>query len=293
MTNQTTDLYRYKHPSENWKYRLAITCALLILPLIIVVLFKGGIAAVIGLLGYFLGGSSIFRAVLNKNSIKLTERNFPEYFQIINKIKSQFNCKQNIEIFITDKKVPRLSYFPLFYNKCIILNEKLISGQYNEEETKWILNRSISGLVLRGIRFEVLEEILNKMEQLSVFNLLFYPYERTAQLSADQLALSSGDVPLKAAITALHKFMIGEEIGGKAHLVETLRQDKKSWGQLGAWLATCMSRQPHLSSRIENLLKFAARKMPDHFETYMSEFNEEDQRYIRYLVSISNPHKAD
>lgn len=158
-----------------------------------------------------------------------------------------------------------------FTRRYIMLNSETVADAEFRKEVDFLIGRFVGASAARHHRFMWFEIILSRLESLVIFNLLLMPYERAAQYSGDQMGLHFIDGDLKTAMSAMVKLMVGREVADQVNITAVLNQERDARGSFFVWFARALSRFPHTTSRMVNLLRYGQEAYPQQTSSFLSD----------------------
>jgi len=218
---------------------------------------------------------SIAKAKIISNSLKVSDKNFPEVQQLIRDTKIALDYARNIDIYIVQENSINSFLAHFFSTRFIILNSELVEDMLDDHkrlQLKWVIGRFIGALKIKQIRLNVLTDIFERTEGLFLLNIFILPYTRATQFSGDNIGLSvCGD--LKQAMIAFDKMLVGNDLSPRVRFEGIIDQGKEIKNSPFVLLARLFSPFPHTVNRYLNLLAFAKWRYPEQFYHYIQQFN--------------------
>ena len=159
---------------------------------------------------------SIFKAYLIGNSVRVSEDNFPDIYELTEEVKRKLGYDRRVDVYVSQGDLNALIYL-FFRTKFIVLQSELVAGMRGEDgraQLVWIVSRFIGALKVKHLRLNILRVIVLSIEKIKIFNLLMLPYERATQYSGDQIGLAVCQ-DMDSAITVLQKFLVGNQLSAE------------------------------------------------------------------------------
>ncbi len=263
------------HPREKSRFMLAVGIVIPITLIYILLAFglTYGLGFIIVPIIIFFAWMvvNLFRAYLLGSCAEITPDNFPEIHGMLEQIKLNLDYPKKVEAYVYQNGEVNAFLIRRFRTRIILLPHELLTGMLKEEgksELIWILSRAVGHLKAKHLRLWWLNLIIESLEKLQILNLFLYPWERATQYSGDRIGLAVC-FDLKAAIRAINKLMLGNEISSKTTLLGALNQRKKLSGTFFGWLAECLSTHPHLTNRIASLINWSKEYDPSLYKQFM------------------------
>lgn len=287
---RVSELKQYLHPSEESRFAIALIVCVpaAFIGLILTLVSFGLILIYIGLITFGVWFSlEIVKASLIANSVKVSQNNFPEVYEILLEVKHTLSYKKDIDVYIIQEGTVNALLAKFFQTKFIILNSELVKGMIeggNLVQMKWILARFIGALQVKHFRLTLLRIIIEGLEKVKIFNLFILPYERATQYSGDQIGLVICK-DLHQAILAFDKLMVGNSLAPKVNFSGLVQQGLEIRGDFFALIARLFSSHPHMISRYLNLLAFSRKAFPQLYEEYVSSLDAPTVIRVNRLLS--------
>lgn len=281
---KTLDLKSCIYPGERSRYWLAIiTVVPITLAYIALTVFSDtsgiGFLLIPGILFVAWFAVRIFRARLLGNCVAVSADNFPEILALLKQICIRLNYLKPVEVYVYQEGEVNAFLIRRFRTRIILLPHELVKGMIepeNKTQLLWILARCVGHLKAKHLRLTWLNILIESFEKLIVLNILLYPWERATQYSGDRIGLAVCD-DLRAALLALKKVMIGNELAEKATLLGALQQRQRLSGSVFAWLAEASCSHPHLTKRIASLIDWAKDYDTELYDSFMKDRSDRDQ----------------
>lgn len=278
MTRQ--ELNRLAHPSEFSRFLITLLVVVpLGLLLVAVTFFTSGLFLlyILFILLIFWFFTSVLIAWWMNNAVKVTHDNFPEVHDYIQLAKDTFSYKGRVDAYVYQDGDYNAGMLMLLRKRAILLNSELLIEAEFRTETKFIVGRFVGALAAKHYRFLWFEVLINSIEKIAIFNIFLMPYERAVQYSGDQLGLYFINGDLKAAMRALLKCMVGRELADQVNMNAVLRQELETRGSFFTWFARIISRFPHMTSRLANLVRFGHEVFPAETGRFMAGMPQTDE----------------
>lgn len=272
MALSRSELARLRHPSEQTNFIISLVVIVPMTLLIVAITFATFGLFVLYLLlifGIFWLVMKVMIASYLGNLVKISSQNFPEIRDMIRDSKEYFGYDGYVTAYIIPESQYNAYIVPLLRKNVILIDAEVISSAKDTGEVRWIIGRFIGALASKHYRFLWLEAVLNSAEKFQVLNLLLYPYERSVQLSGDQLGLVMIDGDLNVATRTMCRIMAGGKVGGHISVEGVLEQHLEMRGSFFGWIAKCLSPFPHNTQRMANLVRFAREFYPDEASTFV------------------------
>ncbi|MFK7870233.1 MAG: hypothetical protein AB8B58_13460 [Roseobacter sp.] len=249
-----------RHPSESFRFTLTLFVlvpVVLLASAIVIATFGIALLSIPVVLGTVWFGLRIFAASHLNNSIECSDRNFPEVVRAINDAKAYFDYDGEVLAFIVDDGGYNASLVTLLRRKYLMIHADMVKDPTSEEQLRFVVGRFVGALATKKYRFMWLQTLLSSVEKLMIFNLLLYPYERATQLSGDQMGLAMINGNLDAALNAMMRLTVGNELSKRVSIEGFVEQGQRHGSGFFAWLVRALSTFPHQTKRVENLIQFA------------------------------------
>jgi Zn-dependent protease with chaperone function len=263
------ELRKLLHPDEESRYLLA-KIGLVPAAIIAAIMTLGSFGAMVFVAAFLLISIwfilELIEASLKRNSIQVSDKNFPDINKMVQQVKSDLNYKEKVEIFIIEESSFNLAIMSLFKKKFIILNSETLSESVTEPELRFLIARFVGYLRAKHDRLDLIRILIDSVRKLGVFNLLLNPYERTVIKSGDRIGLAMIDGDIDSALSAMNKLFIGPDLGNQVNPSGIIDQHKSTSDNFFSFLIEIMSSHPSLSLRYSELLNFAEQRFPEQFE---------------------------
>lgn len=253
------------HPSEEWSLDLAMLVTIPTVSIGLIVIAKTFAAALIILAFTAMSiwlSLQLARSYLTANAIKVSHKNFPDIYELLQHAKARIGYNKKIEIYIVEEGTINAFLSHFFTTKFIVLHSELVGGAYTKStlpQIEWVIARFVGALRAKHDRLLFFRVLFSSLESMQIFNLFLLPYERAVQYSGDQIGVAvCGD--LTPAIIVLQKIMVGNELADQVNREGVLeqRQTLGIFAKISGWY----SMYPHHIDRYANLLSFARERYP-------------------------------
>lgn len=268
MSLTKQELAQLRHPSEDSRFFLTlfVLIPLGILVAAVTVTTFGAVLIAVPIVLFFLWFSlRLWVANYMNNAILVTHESFPSAYRAIAEAKSYFSYDKNIDAYVYEDGTYNIWLMPLLNTKVLLLNSDLMRTENSEEELRFLIGRFVGGLASKHFRFSWLQVFIDSVENIQIFNLLLYPYERAVQLSGDRMGLAMIDGNIQVATRSMIKLVVGTDIADQVSIGAFLKQERAQRGSFFRWLVKALSRFPHSTTRVYELVEFAKDKNPHKF----------------------------
>jgi Zn-dependent protease with chaperone function len=272
------ELKQLLHPKEKTRFLLALLITLPIAVGAVLLIFASAgmilffILAIVFVVWFVL---QVFKAALIGGSVKVSQDNFPEIYEILMDVKKRLNYNKSVDIYIVEGGSVNAFLYKFFQTKFIVLNSDIVSGmspKKYESQLMWIIGRFVGSLKAKHMKLQLLSLIINSIEKIKIFNFFILPYERATQYSGDQIGLAlCNDFP--NSIEAFNKLLIGKDLAEDIQLRGILQQANELHYSFFGWFSKIISTHPHLTDRYLNLMAFARYKYPNEFQSFCEQFD--------------------
>lgn len=260
------------HPTEESRFDLALLVTFPVISIGLLIIFSTIAFILIYVAMLVLAvwvGMQIAKASLTANAIKVSEASFPEVHSVLEEVRYTLNYDEPIDIYIVEEGTVNAFLAKFFRTKFIILNSELVEDMIQPEsllQLKWVIARFVGSLKVKHDKLLFFRIIIESIEKLQIFNIFLLPYERAIQYSGDQIGLAVCD-NLDQSMVAFQKFMVGNALSRRVALDGILAQEK----EMGffAFVARLFSTHPHVVDRYMNLLRFAEKRYPELYDTFI------------------------
>ena len=221
----------------------------------------------------------LFRAHLLGSCVEVSPDNFPEIHDHLAGICKRLEYPKKVEVYVFQEGEVNTFLVRRFRTRMILLPHEVVKGTLEEKEQQqlvWLLARAVGHLKAKHLRLAWLNILVESFEKLAILNLFLYPWERATQYSGDRIGLAVCS-DLEAALTAMKKLMIGNDLALRATLLGALQQRKRLTGSLFAWLAESLSTHPHLTKRMASLIYWARTSEGRLYEQFMAKQKDRDR----------------
>ncbi|WP_299614754.1 M48 family metallopeptidase [uncultured Tateyamaria sp.] len=259
------ELSALRHPKETPRFYVTL---FVLIPLGIIVaaltIASFGLILLIAPLVLFVLWFSLrmFAAYYMNNTILVTAESFPDAHRAIEDAKQYFGYTKPIQAYVYQEGTYNMALMPLLNVKVLLLNSELMRPENNDDELRFLVGRFVGALASKHYRFMWLQAFLNGVEKLAIFNILLYPYERALKLSGDRLGLAMIGGDIDAAVQSMVKLVVGTDIADQVNVDAFVKQGERHGGGFFRWLVKALSTFPHTTTRVSELLKFAASAYP-------------------------------
>jgi Zn-dependent protease with chaperone function len=247
------------YPGETARYWLALAVVVPGVVLYVVMTVGIGLLVVPMLLFAAWFATCVLRAHLLGSCVAVSPNNFPAIHDMLCDICDRLDYHKRIEVYIFQEGEVNAFLRRHFRTRIIMLPDALVRGMGDDENRNqmiWILARCVGHLKAKHLRLTWLSVLVESFERLFVLNLFLYPWERATQYSGDRIGLAAcRDLP--AALMAMRKLMIGNDLAAQATLRGALLQRRQLVGSAFAIIAELYSTHPHLTRRMASLIEWA------------------------------------
>ena len=273
MSEEKPDLAAIRHPSEGSRFLITL-CVLVPVAIIlaIIVMATFGIALIIVPFVLFISWFSLrlFMAWYVNNTVKVTEESFPHVWHAIQEAKDLFTYPERVEAYVVEDGSYNAAVLPLLRRKYLLINSDLLKPMNNPDETRFIVGRFVGALAARHYRFMWFQVLLNGIQRLAILNVLLFPYERAVQLSGDRLGLYFIGGDTATAVRARIKSVVGSEVASQVNLASFTQQRVEAGQGFFDWLTRALSRFPHATKRVDELIAFGLEAYPEKTEPWLA-----------------------
>lgn len=260
------------HPTEESRFDLALFVTFPVVSIGLLIIFStiAFILAYVALLVFIVWiGVQIAKANLTANALKVSAASFPEIHKVCEEVRHTLDYNKPIDIYIVEEGTVNAFLARFFRTEFIVLNSELVEDMVQPEsllQLKWVIARFVGSLKVKHDKLLFFRVIIESLEKLQIFNIFLLPYERAIQYSGDQIGLAvCGD--LDQSMVAFQKFMVGNTLSRRVILDGILAQER----EMGffAFVARLFSTHPHVVDRYMNLLRFAEKRYPELYNTFI------------------------
>jgi hypothetical protein len=259
MSLSREEFVALRHPTEAFRFSLTLVVLVpvILLGSALVIATYGIVLLTIPLVMLSLWfGLRLFAASHLNNSIECSEQNFPEVIRAIEDAKEYFGYNGEVLAFIVDEGGFDAKLVTLLRRKYLMIHSGILKDGA-EDQMRFVVGRFIGALATKKYRFMWLQAVLSSIEKLMIFNLLLYPYERATQLSGDQMGLAMINGNLDAALNAMMRMTVGNDLANRVDVEAFVHQGRRHGRGFFAWLVRALSTFPHNTRRVENLIEFS------------------------------------
>jgi len=270
-------LKKAEHPNLNPRFTLALIVCIPVALIGLILTFAtfGLILIYIGLIIFLVWfGLSIAKASLIANSVRVSNKNFPEIFEIYNDVKESLDYNKEIPIYIIEEGTVNALLANFFRTRFIVLHSELVVGmqEMNKLQMKWIIGRFIGALKVKHFKTDFLRILIDSIEKIKIFNFFILPYERAAQYTGDNIGLLVCE-DVEQVFYAFDKFLVGNDLAKQIQFEGLIDQARDIKDNFFALLARLGSSHPHQVDRYLNLIAFARKSYPEQFEAFIEKHN--------------------
>lgn len=277
-----SDLLKAKYPKENNRFFIAMIIGFPISLLLLIIS-----PALLGIIFIVWFTLSIAKVNLIGNSVKVSESNFPEIYNIYKEVKSELSYNKKVDIYIIEGGSVNAFIAKFFNTKFIILNSELVKDMLISDklvQMKWIIARFIGALKAKHFRLSLFRIAFESVENIKIFNFFLLPYERATQYTGDNFGMLLTQ-NVEQSFNAFNKLLIGNDLSPKVNFEGILQQASELKNKnIFSFLARAFSYHPHLINRYLNLLAYAENEFPEQFNNYIKKQDFKTQRNIIRLL---------
>jgi Zn-dependent protease with chaperone function len=262
------------HPKENSRFTLVLIFCIpvAVIGLLLVIASLGFILIYVFLLLFIVWfSSSVLKAHLIGNSIKVSSTNFPEIHNTYIEVKTILSYTKDIPIYIVPGGTVNAFLHKFYKTNFIVLNSKLVEGMSTNSDInqmRWIIGRFIGALRAKHQRLDFLRIIIESIERIRFFNVFIFSYERKTQYTGDNIGLLVCE-SVEDAFIAFDKCIIGNTLAQRVQFEGIVEQGKELDDSFFSLIARVFSRHPHLVDRYINLLAYAQKAYPEQFKEFI------------------------
>ncbi len=258
------------HPREMPRFLLAL---LFVVPVSLVLLLvtlatNGALVGAVLLLAFLVWlGFEISYALLIGNWILVSEHNYPRVNELLKEVKETIGVPNRIDIIVFQRGEFNALFRMLFARRAIFMNSEMLSDGVSDDEIRWLIGRFV-GRIRAKRRMGPLRYLVSIVEQLLIFNLFIFPYERATAYTGDRVGLAAIKGDISAATSAMNKLMVGRELGYSVNPAGVMRQYRRVKGSLFGFLARLGDPLPHMLARYVDLVAFSEKKYPNEYQQF-------------------------
>jgi hypothetical protein len=250
------------------RYALAIVCAIVLAPLVIVLSFYGVITLILFWLLFLVWvAREIVYARFVGNAILVSDLNYPRIMNLAREVREILGVRKDFCVFVYQQGEFNAWMVRLFFRRAIFLNSEILETGVSDDEVRWVVGRFVgywrvqqdAGPVGWAIRMT---------ERLVILNLLLMPYERAMVFTGDRLGMAAIGGDISSTISAMQKLLVGRLLGYSVNPVGVIEQAGAIKGSIFAFLARVGSAFPHTITRYVDLIAFAKRRYPEQFARF-------------------------
>jgi hypothetical protein len=215
-------------------------------------------------------GARVAFAYIMGNTIRVSRYNFPRIHALTEEIKRELDYHKPVYVFVYQNGDFNALMRRFFMRRAIFLNSDVVDKGVTDAEVRWLIGRFL-GYLRAQRRSGLVGALLRFTENLLLFNLWIYPWERAMVYTGDRVALRIIDGDIGSAVSAMQKVLVGRELGYSINPAGVVAQHEEVKGSLFAFLARLGSPFPHTTARYVDLIHFAEKKFPAQFARFVSE----------------------
>ena len=280
MAISKEELRALRHPSEAGRFVLTmfvlIPLGILVAALTVATFGAILLAAPFILFGLWFSLRVVVASCMN-NMVQVTNVSFPEAHEAIEEAKALFGYKKPVQAYVYQDGSYNAGILPLLNTKVLFLNSELMKAENGRDEIRFIVGWFVGALASKHYRFGWLEAFINGVEKLMIFNILLFPYERATKLSGDRLGLYMLGGDIQTATMAMMKMVVGSDIAERANVKSFVAQGVMYNGSFFSWVARAVSRFPHHTTRVTQLIMFAREKYPDRSKGFIDHWRDQPE----------------
>jgi Zn-dependent protease with chaperone function len=270
-------LKKAEHPNLNSRFNLALIVCIPVALVGLILTFTtfGLILIFIGLLIFFVWfGLNIAKAKLIANSVRVSNKNFQEIFEIYQDVKKTLDYDKEVPIYIIEEGTVNAVIIKFFKTKFIVLHSGLVVDMQgnNKLQMKWIIGRFIGALKAKHFKINFLRILIDSIEKIKIFNFFILSYERATQYTGDNIGLLVCE-NVEQVFCAFDKLLVGNNLSKQIQFEGLIDQARDVKDNFFALLARLVSSHPHLVDRYLNLIAFAQKSYPEQFEAFIEKYN--------------------
>lgn len=266
----TREAFRsFKHPLYPRRFALALFFALLLFPLIGAGLVLGTVVLVVPLFAllFWMSGRVMYATFLG-HSILVSELNYARIHHIGEDLKNRIGYQKKVDIFVYEQGHFNAALYKFFfYRRAVFLNSELLEAGVTDDELRWLIGRFIGYLRARR-ESGFWGWTIRAAQHLLIFNLFILPFERALVYTGDRIALGVIGGDISSAVSAMQKIFVGRQLGYSVNPSGIFAQHRLVKGSLFALLARLPIAYPHMTARYVDLIGFAKKRYPEHFQRF-------------------------
>lgn len=254
--NPTELIKSVRHPNSDSRATLAYMALAGVAFVLLFLLYASpAIVLVYGIFIWFLLWLSgrTAEAALLMGSVEVNEKNFPELFSLIQKVRQLLQYEKEVPAYVLDGKV-QIGLLSILRTKRLIISSSVLADNPPKEQLIFAVTHHITRLKAKHDYFGQLTEFIDGVESAHFLNVFLYPYERATAYTADRVAaIVAGKA--EHGKNYLVRTMVGNHAAKEVSFSGIQSQAERARGFF-AWLARLPSPTPGTTHRIVELKNF-------------------------------------
>ena len=263
-----SDVRACVHPRLPLRFALAVLCAVLLAPLIIVLSLLG----LVSLLLFWIVVLSwlsveVLFAYMTENCILVSALNYPRIDTLAAEVKTLLAVRRDFQVFVFEQGQFNAFMLRMFRRRAIFLNSEILETGVSDDEVRWLIGRFV-GYWRSQQDAGFLGWMIRIARKFGVFNFFILPYERAMVYTGDRLGLACIGGDIATAISAMQKVLVGRQLGYSVNPIGVVEQRRLTKGSLFGFLARVGSAFPHTIARYVDLIAFARLRFREPFARF-------------------------
>jgi hypothetical protein len=256
------------HPRLGSRFVLAVICALLLWIVLTVFFVVGAITLVLFWILFFVwvGAETLYHRFV-ANMILVSELNYPRIHRLSEEMREALQVRKDFDVFVYESDSFNAFMVKLFFRRAVFLNSEMLETGVSDDEVRWIVGRFVGYWRVQQDA-GVWGRLIRIARKTGLMNVFMLPYERAMVYTGDRLGLAGIDGDIATGVSAMQKLLVGRGLGYSVNPVGVIEQGRRIKGSLFAFLARLPSSHPHVITRYVDLIAFAKRRFPEHFQKF-------------------------
>ncbi len=294
---QGSDLDALRHPYESTRFALALSGAVLVFGVTIILLLRGGgpgaligvAAALLLLLATVWWFLQIGRSRLLGRAAEVTPATFPELDAAIRTVRAELGYNRAVTVFVVGSADPPVELSSYLGTRILLLDGDLVaelSEPENRDQLRFLLATSFGALKAAHDVWTPAFLAVSALDRLKLLNFFLAPWQRATVYTGDQIAMHTVG-RLDESLVALNRMLVGKRLAREVGMTGVLDQAASVRRRWLPRVQQLYAGVPHLTNRYLNLIAFAERSTPEQVRTYERQLDPDTVQRVHEGVARS------
>ncbi len=268
QTLSHAEFQRCIHPRQHLRFALALICAFMLLPFMLIIAIGGSFMLIFPfLILLFWMACETSYVYLMANTVMVSDINYPRINKIVLDVKAAMNVTKPITVFVFEMDSFNAFLSRFFLRRAIFLTSEMLENGVTDEEVAWIVGRFIGYWRVQQ-EYSLWGFLIRQAQKTGILNFFLLPFERASVFTGDRLGLAAIEGDVTTAVSAMQKLVVGRQLGYSVNPVGIAEQHRRIKGSVFAFFARLGLSFPHATARYVDLISFARRAYPEKFRQF-------------------------